>query len=97
MIRKFRTSVAMHFIAAFLCAVFSLGIIGVGERSESEVSGNGSSYHPVFLKTDQPHNGQDRGDESDTINTNAPSMYPNSTAVTTNYTYRSLTPPGLVG
>jgi hypothetical protein len=97
MIRKFRTSVAMHFIAVFLCALLGLGIIGLGERSESKSSGNESSYSAVFLKTEQPHSGQDHGDESDTINTNAPSMYGNVTAGSVDYTYRSLTPPGLLG
>jgi hypothetical protein len=64
MITKFRTSGGMHFLAVFLCAVFALGIIGLGEWSESEASRNGSCYHSVFLGTNQPHNGQDRADES---------------------------------
>ena len=94
MIRKFRKSVGLHFIALFLCALFGLGIIGLGERSESEVSGNGSFYHAVFLRTDQPHSGQDRGDESDAIYVNAPTMYTNAAAGMLNYAYRpgSLTP-----
>jgi hypothetical protein len=98
MIRKFRKSARTRFITLFLCALFGLGIIGLGEQSESEVSGS-SFYHAAFLRTDQPHNGQDRGDESDTINVNALSVYANTTAGTVGYTYRpgSLTPIGLPG
>jgi hypothetical protein len=54
----------MHLLAVFLCAVFGLGIFGLGEWSESEASRNGSCYHSLYLGTNQPHNDQDRADES---------------------------------
>jgi hypothetical protein len=89
----FRMSLGQQYVAIFLCALFGLGIIGLGERGESNESGFGSPYQGVFLQTDQPHNGQDRGDESDTINVNAPSQYVTNTAAAM-LTYRagSLTP-----
>lgn len=93
MLREFRKSAGRQFIALFLCTLFGLGVIGLGERREVKESGNGHFYRGVFLRADQPHNGQDRGDESDTINVNAPSVYVTNVAsgfVT--YTPGSLTP-----
>jgi hypothetical protein len=92
--KKFRRSVGVHFIALFLCAVFGLGIIGLGERSEAKESWNGLSYHAVVLKAEQPHSGQDRGDESDVMHTLAPSIYTNTSAATLTYRPGSLTPIG---
>jgi hypothetical protein len=93
MIKEFRQSARRQFVALLLCAIFGLGLIGLGERNESEASGNGSVYQAEFLRPDQPHNGQDRGDESDTINVNAPSLYvTNTTAGVVNYRPGSLTP-----
>jgi hypothetical protein len=85
MLREFRKNVRRQFIALLLCGLFGLGIIGLGEGREKE-QGNGSVYPGEFLRTDQPHNGQDRGDESDTINvTNSLSASGNSTARVTRY------------
>ncbi|MCU1300244.1 MAG: hypothetical protein JWQ87_528 [Candidatus Sulfotelmatobacter sp.] len=85
--REPRKNVRRQFIALLLCALFGLGIIGLGEGGEKE-QGNGNVYRRVFLRTDQPHNGQDRGDESDTINvTNSFSVSGNSTARVTRYSH----------
>lgn len=79
------------YVAVFLCGLFGLGIIGFGERSEVEESGTGEFYRGEFLPTDQPHNGQDRGDESDLIYVGSPTMYANTLSVVT-YSPGSLTP-----
>jgi hypothetical protein len=94
MFKEFGKSGKQQFVALFLCALFGLGIIGFGGRSESEEIDHASTYRGVFLPPDPPHRGQDRGDESDLINVNAPSIYTNTAAATLNYIYRpgSLTP-----
>jgi hypothetical protein len=86
--------VGRQFIALLLCALFGLEIIGVGAREQRnpEEPGNAGLYRGVFLKAEQPHSGQDRGDESDTINVNAPSMYRHTSAQTLSYHPGSLTP-----
>jgi len=84
MSREFLTSAGQQYIAVFLCGLFGLGIIDLGERSEVKEPG-------VFLPTDQPHNGQDRGDESDLIYVGSPTMYANTLSTVT-YGLGSLTP-----
>ena len=58
--------------AVFLSALLALGII---------------VCEPVFSAREQPHLGQDRGDES-SLNLNAPSIYDNASATMTGYTWR---------
>jgi hypothetical protein len=90
--REFRNSVGRQYVAVFLCGLFGLGIIGWGEHSETRCEGNVRFYRGVFPGIDQPHSGQDRGDESDTMNTNSPSMYANTASASVTYSLGSLTP-----
>jgi hypothetical protein len=83
----FRMSLRQQCVGVFLCALFGLGIVGLAERRVAN-EGFGSFYRGVFLQMDQPHNGQDRGDESDTISVNAPSLYVTNTAAAM-LTYRA--------
>lgn len=83
MIREFRQSAGMQYVAVLLCALFGLGVLGIGERSEAEATRNGGVYQGVFPTPDQPHHGQDRGDESDLLIVGASSLYVTNTTSST--------------
>lgn len=74
MLKRFYLSKARQWAAVFLSALFALGII-ISEREH------------VFRTVEQPHLGQDRGDES-AISVDAPSMYANTSSVRIGYGWR---------
>jgi hypothetical protein len=97
MLKSFYNSRSRGWAAVFLSSLFALGIV-VGERGErqSAPDGAGRRRAELFLIVEQPHLGQDRGDESSLINVSAPSMYANASSQTLSYKYRAgpLTPIG---
>jgi hypothetical protein len=93
MLREFRKNVGRQFVALLLCGLFGLGIVGLGERRKLKSNVNENFYERVFPMPEQPHSGQDRGDESDSITVMALSLYGTNTAAQMmTYTAGSLTP-----
>jgi hypothetical protein len=74
-LKIFYQSKSRQWTAVFLSALFALGII-VGE------------HEYAFRTVEQPHLGQERGDESPTLIVNAPSMYANASPVSSRYTWQ---------
>jgi hypothetical protein len=90
--QEFHNKTGRQYVAVFLSSLFGLGIIGLGERDEPKGEHNGGFYRGVFPGTDQPHNGEDRGDESETLHVGSAEMYANTTSASVTYTLGSLTP-----
>ncbi len=80
---KFFRSKARQWAAVLLSALFALGIIiGEGEYMRRIYE------REYVMRVEQPHLGQERGDESPTLIVNAPSIYANVAANTYTHTYR---------
>ena len=75
MLRNFYLSKSRQWTAVVLSALFALGII-VSEREYA------------FRTMDQPHLGQERGDEATILVVNAPGMYANTSPVQYAYTWQ---------